>query len=336
MNILITSAGRRNELISYFKRNSDIKKVIVCDMNSYATAFEESDKGYIAPSITESKYESFLYEICKKESINIIFTLNDLELPLLSRMKKKLSTIDTIALVSDPGIIDICWDKSLTTQFLEDSGFNIPTTYSLNEMDGKFDSFPVIIKPRFGTASIGIEVASSYEEFNLLYAYAKYSLNKTPIKEIEGGSDLLIQEKIEGVEYAVDIINDLNGNYQGCVIKKKIGIRGGDADCVISVFDEKIEKWCKLFSKKLKHIGNVDCDLICRDNEVYCVDINPRFGGAYPFSQLSGIDLPEMIVSWINKTPTMKAFSYSAGVVTARTEKYLVLSKTNKLNKLDL
>lgn len=334
MNILISSAGRRNELISYFKANPAINKVVVCDMSPYATAFEESDEGYIAPSITDSKYESFLYELCKKESIALMFTLNDLELPLLSKMKKKLNAIGTVALVSDTEIIDICWDKSLTTQFLEESGFCIPSSYTLNEIDENFNSYPVIIKPRFGTASIGVEVATSHEEFKLFYAYAKLSLNKTLIKDIEGGGDLLIQEKVAGIEYAVDIINDLTGHYQGCVIKKKIGIRGGDADCVISVYDEKIEKWCQQFSRKLKHIGNVDCDLICRGDEIYCVDINPRFGGAYPFSHLSGINLPEMIIAWINNTPLTKNFNYSTGVITARAEKYLILSKTKNLNTL--
>jgi len=334
MNIFISSAGRRNELISYFKAHVDINKVVVCDMSQYATAFEESDKGYIAPPITDTQYENFLYEVCRKESIDIILTLNDLELPLLSRMKNKLRGINTVALVSNPEVIDTCWDKSLTNKFLEDSGFCVPRSYSLNEIDKKFNLFPVIIKPRFGTASIGVEVAHNIKDFELLHTYASYSLNKTLIKNIQGGRDLLIQEKVEGVEYAVDIINDLSGGYQGCIVKKKIGIRGGDADCVISVLDNRIEEWCKKFSSKLGHIGNVDCDLICRGDDIYCVDINPRFGGAYPFSHLSGIDLPGMIVSWVSNQPVTEIFNYSVGVVTARTEKYLVLSKIDQLNTL--
>lgn len=334
MNILISSAGRRNELISYFKKNACIKKVVVCDMNPYAVAFEESDVGYIAPAVLSDEYEKFLYDTCKKEKIDLMFTLNDIELPILSRIKEKLSSIGTFALVSDAEIIDICWDKTLTNKFLVDSGFYVPDLYSFEEINKEFSRFPLIIKPRFGTASIGVEVVKSFEEFDLLYRYVTYKVDKSLLGNIAGGGDLLIQEKVEGDQYAVDIINNLEGEYQGCVIKRKIGIRDGDADCVISVVDDQIENWCKKLSQALNHIGNVDCDLICVENQIYCVDINPRFGGAYPFSHLSGVDLPGMIVSWIKRKPIKETFTYSAGVVSARTEKYMALSKLNKLISL--
>lgn len=335
MNILISSAGRRNELIGYFRDSDDVGKIVVCDLDPYAAAFEDCDIGYLAPPITDSGYESFLYEVCRRESVDLVFTLNDFELPILSRMKKRLSGIGTTALVSEPEIIEVCWDKSRSDTFLRESGFSVPSTYSFDEVLADFDAFPLVIKPRFGTASIGVEVANSFDEFEILHRYSELSLGRTLIGKTPGGSDVLIQEKVQGQEYAVDIVNDLDGEFQGCVVKKKLGIRGGDADCVVSVFDTQIEDWCREFSKALRHVANVDCDLIRNDDGIFCVDINPRFGGAYPFSHLSGVNLPEMILSWAKRAPAPNAFGYAEGVITARTERYLVLSKTGDLKKLD-
>lgn len=45
---------------------------------------------------------------------------------------------------------------------------------------------------------------------------------------------------------------------------------------------------------------NCDCDLILDiNNTAYIIDLNPRFGGGYPFSHLAGVNLPHAILSWL-------------------------------------
>ena len=51
--------------------------------------------------------------------------------------------------------------------------------------------------------------------------------------------------------------------------------------------------------KALGHIGNLDCDVLERDGEYYVLELNPRFGGGYPFSQEAGVNIPKAIVAWV-------------------------------------
>ena len=45
-----------------------------------------------------------------------------------------------------------------------------------------------------------------------------------------------------------------------------------------------------------KHVGNLDCDVIKNQNsELYFIDFNPRFGGGYPFTHLSGYNFIKAI-----------------------------------------
>lgn len=326
MNILICSAGRRNDLVSYFRDCDAVSKIVVCDASENAASFLAADVSYVAPTINSDNYKSFLLDICEKEDISILLSLNDYELPLLSDLKDALQSQGTTAVVSDSHVIDICLDKTKALAFLSGKNMDVPDTYSYDDVIQGNASFPLIIKPRFGSASLGIEIATSIEEFELYYKYSKMKVNKAFSRNsVAFNSDILIQKKVEGVEYAVDIVNDLNGHYYGCVIKEKIGIRHGDADCVKTVKHEAIELWCEKLSAHLRHIGNLDCDLICIADAIYCVDLNPRFGGAYPFSHLAGANIPELLVKWVSKRPVTEKLNYKCNVVLARTEKYLRL-----------
>ena len=52
--------------------------------------------------------------------------------------------------------------------------------------------------------------------------------------------------------------------------------------------------------ENLKHIGNLDVDIMQRANGDYCVlELNPRFGGGYPFSYEAGVNMPKAIIQWV-------------------------------------
>ena len=58
----------------------------------------------------------------------------------------------------------------------------------------------------------------------------------------------------------------------------------------------------KKIGENLHHIGNLDVDIMQRANGDYCVlELNPRFGGGYPFSYEAGVNMPKAILSWLKK-----------------------------------
>lgn len=96
-----------------------------------------------------------------------------------------------------------------------------------------------------------------------------------------------------GQEYGLDVINDLEGNYQNTIVKQKYAMRSGETDCALTVRWEEADKLGKTLSILLHHIGNLDVDVFKVEEKIYVLEMNARFGGGYPFSHLAGVDLPQ-------------------------------------------
>ena len=53
----------------------------------------------------------------------------------------------------------------------------------------------------------------------------------------------------------------------------------------------------------LKHIGKLDVDVMKNERGEYCVlELNPRFGGGFPFSYEAGVNLPKAIIECVRGT----------------------------------
>ena len=113
-----------------------------------------------------------------------------------------------------------------------------------------------------------------------------------------GDDFILIQEKINGPEACLDVNNDLNGNHRCVSVKKKLAMRAGETDKAITVDNPHIRKIGAKIATALGHIGNLDCDILEKDGEYYVLELNPRFGGGFPFSYEAGVNLPKAIIEW--------------------------------------
>ena len=149
--------------------------------------------------------------------------------------------------------------------------------------------------------SLNIFETESREELEVLYNKAKKNLEKSYLKfESEADMDraLLIQEKISGKEYGLDIFNDLNGNYIFTTVKEKIAMRSGETDIARIVDNEYLSVLGEKIGKTLAHIGNLDMDVIIKEDAAYIIDMNARFGGGYPFTHNAGVNELEAIIRY--------------------------------------
>lgn len=77
-------------------------------------------------------------------------------------------------------------------------------------------------------------------------------------------------------------------------------MRAGETDKAITVDLPEVREMGQRIGENLKHIGNLDVDIMQRANGDYCVlELNPRFGGGYPFSYETGVNLPKAILQWL-------------------------------------
>lgn len=308
MNILLTSVGRRSYLVQYFKDAlNGSGKVHVANSSDMSPAFQAADYSVVTPLIYDDNYIPFLLEYCRKKKIKAVISLFDIDLPVLSKNKARFEEIGTKVLVSDPNVIEICNDKWKTYQFLVENGINTPKSFlCVDEVIKSIHSgeiaYPVMVKPRWGMGSIAVFEAENEEELRIFYEKVKRNIGKTYLK-YESAEDVeksvLIQEKLHGQEYGLDVINDLYGNYVTTVPKMKYAMRSGETDCAVTVDSIPLKEFGEKLSGILHHVANLDTDIFIVEGRCYVLEMNARFGGGYPFSHMAGVNLPLAIIKWL-------------------------------------
>lgn len=323
MNILLTSAGRRSYLVQYFKETLTGKGKVHASNSEWSTALEVADEAVLSPLIYDDGYITFLLDYCKKNQVEVIISLFDIDLPVLSKAKERFRKEGIHVIVSDHEVTQVCNDKWKTYKFLTKNNLNTPTSFIRLEeaeraLSTKNIQFPLIIKPRWGMGSISIFKAENLEELHVLYKKVKKEVKESYLRfESKTDSDhsILIQEYLCGQEYGLDIICDLDKNYKTTFAKKKLSMRSGETERAVTVQSDVLERTGKKIASSLKHVANLDVDCFMINNEPYILEMNCRFGGGYPFSHMAGADLPATIMNWVQgKESDRKMLTIEPGV----------------------
>lgn len=307
MNILFTCAGRRTYLLKYFKENlPEGDKVVATDMQLSAPALQVADVKLQVPAVYDPEYVNITLDICKEHKIDALLSLNDLELPILAENKARFEELGVKVIVSDPNVIDIAFDKYKTAQWVESLGLVAPKTYvRLEDVKRALSAgeieFPLFMKPRWGSGSIGLESIADMEELDIYYHLLMKKIKKTILATASVGDEyIMIQEKLTGSEFGLDIMNDLNGKNVGVSVKQKLAMRAGETDKAVIVDLPEVREMGRKIGEALGHIGNLDVDIMQRADGAYCVlELNPRFGGGFPFSYEAGVNMPKAIIQWV-------------------------------------
>lgn len=91
-----------------------------------------------------------------------------------------------------------------------------------------------------------------------------------------GDEYIMIQEKLTGKEYGLDVMNDLEGNKVAVSVKQKLAMRAGETDKAVTVDLPEVREIGHKIGTALKHIGNLDVDIMQNEKGEYCVlELNP-------------------------------------------------------------
>ena len=288
MNILILSAGTRNKVVEYFKKELNGQgNVIVTDCNPLAPTLYIADKHYIVPRIDNDVYLETILDICRKENIKGLFSLIDPELSLIAEHKQKFTDIGVIPFVSDYDKVEMCFNKY---EFYKRCiSLNIPTVRSyidINEFKQDYENqiidFPVFVKPYNGSCSMNIQRIENMKDL-------EFNMNRH--------DNLMIQEYMNGNEYGVDVYVDiLSHEIISVFIKKKLLMRAGETDKSVSVKNDKLLNLVKKIVEDMKFVGQIDIDVFEVGGEFYISEVNPRFGGGYPHAYECGCSFPKYMI----------------------------------------
>ncbi len=326
MNVLLTCAGRRNYLIQFFREAlGPDGRVFAADACAHAPALREADEAFILPLLSDPAYLDRLLAICQERRVDLLISLNDHELPLIARQHDRFREIGVFPVVSSPTVIETCYDKWRAFTFLQANGIPTARTYrSLDAAHGALAAgeivFPLVVKPRWGSSSSGIEHVRDDEELRLVYALA------TKRYGLLADQSILIQERLDGDEYGLDVINDLEGRYATTLAKRKLVMRSGETDRAITVCHAGLERLGETLSGALGHIGNLDCDVFVSGERCAVLEMNPRFGGGYPFAHAAGANLPAALIAWARgETPDPDWLTLTPHMTVSKCDRVVVM-----------
>lgn len=289
MNILILSAGTRNKVVQYFKKELNGKGLVIAtDCNDIAPAIYDADKYYIVSRMNSPGYLDEILEICRKENITGVLSLIDPELSLISENKERFEAVGITVIESSYELCEMSLDKMAMFKWLTEHGYRCAKSYLDKEaffadVDAGKIMYPVFVKPYKGSASISISKVYDRETVELLFAH-------------EDG--LMIQEFLDGQEIGADVYIDMiSGEIVSIFTKKKIKMRAGETDKAVSFKDVKLFNLIKRFVSEAGYRAQIDIDIFDIDGEYYISEVNPRFGGGYPHAYESGANHMKLIVN---------------------------------------
>jgi len=307
MNILLTSVGRRAYLVDFFKVALNGRGYVVATNTiEETTGMFAADIAELVPPAIAPDFVDRLLEICKTYKISLLCSLHDWEAPYIARNASRFEALGVRLVIPSIDVVEMCLDKYKTFQFAQDIGVPVPKTYlsvdETSEAIAKREvTFPLILKPRWGQGSIGVRVVSKLSELTSAYKSLQEEILSSGFGHLASNDSeqIVIQECLVGQEYGVDIVNDLDGEFAACFIKKKLAMRAGETDSAITVEQPMIESLSRQVAAATRHPGNMDADFFVLENgEAALLELNPRFGGGYPFSHLAGVNIPAALIAW--------------------------------------
>lgn len=320
-NILFCSAGRRARLLRNFRESLDTSDLIIAtDLQPTAPALYFADKQYLVPRINDPKYIDRVLEICRKEQVKAITTLIDPEIEVLAKNRQRFLDEGILPLCPSAETAHLCFDKYALFEHLRDHGIRTVLTYdTLAHFEEGYHkgeiAFPVFIKPRTGSGSVGIHKVENMQELKAYFDEGKY--------------DYIIQEFMDCEDCDADVyIDTISHRPVSAFSKHKLEMRIGGASKTISYKDERLFAFIKDICQILEFNGPVDMDFWFRDGQYYLSEVNPRFGGAYLHAYGAGVNFVPLIVNNINGIVNEECFgNYDEDVVMMMYDDVVIVNK---------
>jgi len=285
INILVTCAGRRVELVNAFKRAVAALGggcVVAADCRHDAPALAFADRAAFLPPLSkEDDYVDALAAAARACGASLVVPTIDTELPLLARNRGLVERESGArVVVSSAECVGICADKRRTADFFAENAIPCAETWKdMAAVAAANPEFPLVVKPAHGSSSMDVFVARDRRELDFFTGYVR---------------EPVVQRLLTGREYTVDALVDFNSRPVAAVPRQRLAVRAGEIlKGRIDLEPRVLAASQRLLGILAAHgaIGPVTLQgFLCDDGEFRFTEVNPRFGGGAPMSFAAGAD----------------------------------------------
>jgi carbamoyl-phosphate synthase large subunit len=286
VSVLLTSAGRRVELVRAFQgagaRLSLDVRVLATDINPLAPALYAADARFIVPASRNPEFVPELLRICTAERVDLVLPLTDHDIPVIARHREAFRNIGTRPGVVSAEAAELTRDKWRTKGFFAGLDLPIARGWTGEEVDPDAVPYPAFVKPRDGSAGQHAFLVRTPAEL-------RFFLNYVPFP--------MVEERLPGPEITTDVVCGLDGRLRGLVSRRRLEVRGGEVVKGVTVRDTAILDGCRRIAEALPGCGPMTVQCMLLDGTPRFTEINARFGGGSPLGIAAGVHGPALLLA---------------------------------------
>jgi carbamoyl-phosphate synthase large subunit len=309
--ILISSAGRRVELIRCFRDGAahlgiDLRVIAVDVDPAMSAACQIADVAIRVPRCDRAEFIDELLRICLRHRVDLIVPTIDPELEPLSAQAARFHEIGVDLAIAAPEVVRLARDKLRTAHFLASRGLPAPRSGRLDDVmaDPGAWPWPLMIKPRAGSSSVGIRILRSRDE----------------LTELGGSREYLAQELLQGEEYTVNLFFDRAGRLRCAIPHLRCEVRAGEVAKGITRRHPELETIARALGETLDGARGALCfqAIVDAAGRAVVFELNARFGGGYPLAHRAGARFAQWLLEETTGRSTSANNHWQDGVLMLR------------------
>lgn len=276
-----------------------------------STDFDIADKLYFEPLTAEDvenvvnteKPDGAVVQFGGQTAIKLTQALMEMGVPILGTSAEN---------------VDKAEDRELFDEVLAQTQIKRPaghTVYTAEEAVKAANDlgYPVLVRPSYVLGGQGMRIAFNDEEIHEFIGI---------INRIAQDHPILVDKYMMGKEVEVDAVCDGTDILIPGIMEhvERAGIHSGDsisiypAKTISEHVKETIAEYTRRLAKALHVIGLINIQFIAMDEEVYCIEVNPRSSRTVPYiSKVTGIPIVDLATKVIIGE-TIKSLGYEPGL----------------------
>lgn len=311
IRLLITSAGRRVELLRSFRAAAAALGIeleaLACDQRpELSSACREADKAFTVPPANDRGYAEAVLAICRTHGLALVVPTIDPELCPLAMERARFADVGTMVAVSAPELVAIARDKLRTAEVLAMHGIPTPRTATVAEVMENPDGWPwpLLAKPRHGSSGRAVQIVA----------------DPTQLRRLPDDEPFIVQELLEGREHTVNMFFDRLGQLRCAVPHERLQIRSGEVEKGITRRVPQLEEIARKMARALPGPMGALCYQAMVDDagQASVFEINARFGGGYPLADFAGAHFSRWLLEETTNAPSSADNEWQEGILMLR------------------
>lgn len=256
--------------------------VVAADPTATAAGLYWTDRRYLIPLADDPSYVDRISALLVRERPDAVLVGTDVELPILAQHKAELEAAHGCRIVvSSPQVVAIADDKYLTYKFLLEAGFSPPRSVLPGDEDLLVErvGFPLIVKPRVGARSVGVERVENRDELR---------------RALQTDTRVVIQECVgtEAEEYTAGTLT-FDTTCEASIVMRRELRDGNTYRAYVEEFPE-LNSRVRAMAESLGAYGPANFQFRYVQGRVAVFEINARFSGTTPLRMRAGFNEVEM------------------------------------------